>query len=59
MERAEYQNALETLRKQADICQNHLSVFKIEDRSDQENKHRPQMESKLTQSTPQHVIKST
>ena len=59
MERAEYQNALETLRKQADICQNHLSVFKIEDRSDQENKHRPQMESKPTQSTPQHVIKST
>jgi len=59
MERAEYQNALETLRKQADICQNHLSVFKIEDRSDQENKHRSQMESKLTQSTPQHVIKST
>ena len=30
MERAEYQNALETLRKQADICNKHLSIFKIE-----------------------------
>jgi methyl-accepting chemotaxis protein len=40
MERAEYQNALEALRKQADICQNHLSVFKIDSKSDRESEHR-------------------
>ena len=34
VERAEYQNAIETLKKQAEICQNHLSVFKIEGNSD-------------------------
>jgi len=34
IERAEYQNAIETLRKQADICHEHLSVFKIEGNSD-------------------------
>ena len=40
MERAEYQNTLEVLKKQVDICQNHLSVFKIESKSDRESKHR-------------------
>lgn len=40
MERVEYQNTLETLRKQADICQNHLSVFKIDGKSDREHEHR-------------------
>jgi methyl-accepting chemotaxis protein len=59
MERGEYQNALETLKKQVDICHNHLSIFKLDSISDRENKHRPDMESKLTQSTPQHVIKPT
>jgi len=33
-ERAEYQNALETMRKQAEICQNHLSVFKVDAKDD-------------------------
>jgi methyl-accepting chemotaxis protein len=40
---AEYQNALNTIKKQADICHKHLSVFKIEGMSDQENKHRSDM----------------
>jgi len=39
MERAEYQNALETIRKQAEICQNHLSVFKIDGKDDRESEH--------------------
>ena len=39
----EYQNALETLKKQADIYHKHLSVFKIDDISDRENKHRSDM----------------
>ena len=39
MERADYQNVLEAIRKQADICQNHLSVFKIDSKSDRENKY--------------------
>ena len=43
MERAEYQNALNTLKKQADIYHKHLSVFKIDDISDRENKHRSDM----------------
>ena len=43
MEPTEYQNALNTLKKQADICHKHLSVFKIEGMSDQENKHRSDM----------------
>jgi len=30
MERDDYQNALETIRKQAEICDNHLSVFKTD-----------------------------
>ena len=34
VEIAEYQSAIETLKKQADICQEHLSVFKIEGNSD-------------------------
>jgi methyl-accepting chemotaxis protein len=34
VERAEYQNAVETLKKQAHICQEHLSVFKIDGNSD-------------------------
>jgi len=34
VEQAEYQSAIETLKKQADICQEHLSVFKIEGNSD-------------------------
>ncbi len=59
MEQIEYQNALETLKKQIDICHKHLSIFKIDGISDRENKHRPDMESKLTQSAPQHVIKPT
>jgi len=40
MERAEYQNALETIRKRAEICRNHLSVFKIDDKNDRESEHR-------------------
>jgi methyl-accepting chemotaxis protein len=43
MEPTEYQNALNTLKKQADICHKHLSVFKIDDISDRENKHRSDM----------------
>jgi len=39
-ERAEYQNALDTMRKQAEICQNHLSVFKIDVKDDRESEHR-------------------
>jgi methyl-accepting chemotaxis protein len=39
-ERAEYQNVLETLKKQAEICQNHLSVFKIDGKGDREGKYR-------------------
>jgi methyl-accepting chemotaxis protein len=34
VERAKYQNAIETLRKQANICHEHLSVFKIDGNSD-------------------------
>ena len=34
MERDEYQKALETIRKQADICDNHLSIFKIDGKHD-------------------------
>ena len=45
MERAEYQNALNTLKKQVVICHNHLSIFKLDGISDRENKHRPDMES--------------
>ena len=30
MEHNDYQNAIETLKKQADICNKHLSVFKID-----------------------------
>ena len=40
MERAEYQNTLEVLKKQVDICQNHLSVFKTEGKDDRESEHR-------------------
>jgi methyl-accepting chemotaxis protein len=40
MERAKYQNALETLRKQADICNKHLSVFKIDGKCYRESEHR-------------------
>jgi len=39
----ECQNALNTLKKQADICNKHLSIFKIDDISDRENKHRSDM----------------
>ncbi len=39
MERAEYQNVLETLRKKADILHKHLSIFKIDGMNDRENKH--------------------
>ena len=39
----EYQNALNTLKKQADIYHKHLSVFKIDDISDRENKRRSDM----------------
>ncbi|MGB2690287.1 MAG: methyl-accepting chemotaxis protein [Desulfobacterales bacterium] len=34
VDRAEYQNAIETLTKQAHICHEHLSVFKIDGNSD-------------------------
>ncbi len=37
MEKTEYQNTLETLKKQVDICQKHLSVFKIDGMNDQED----------------------
>jgi len=57
MEGGEYQNALETLKKQVDICHNHLSIFKLASISDREKKQRPDIESKLNQSAPQHVIK--
>lgn len=40
MERAEYQNCLETIRKQVDICHNHLSIFKIDSKGDRESEHR-------------------
>lgn len=40
MERAEYQNCLETIRKQVDICHNHLSIFKIDGKDDRESEHR-------------------
>jgi methyl-accepting chemotaxis protein len=40
MERAEYQNCLETIRKQVDICHNHLSIFKIDGKGDRESEHR-------------------
>jgi len=45
MERAEYQNALETLRKQADICNKHLSIFKIDGINDRESGHQTDMEN--------------
>jgi methyl-accepting chemotaxis protein len=41
MERAEYQIALETIRKQADTCHDHLSVFKIDGKGDREKEHGP------------------
>jgi hypothetical protein len=34
IENKEYHNILETLKKQADICNKHLSVFKIDDIND-------------------------
>jgi len=39
MERAEYQITLETIRKQADTCHDHLSVFKIDGKGDRESEH--------------------
>ena len=36
----EYQNLVEKLKKQADICNQHLSKFKIDDINDRENEHR-------------------
>lgn len=36
----EYQNLIEKLKKQADICDKHLSRFKIDDINDRENQHR-------------------
>jgi methyl-accepting chemotaxis protein len=39
MERAEYQKALETIRKQADIFHNHLSIFKIDGKHDRDSEH--------------------
>jgi len=38
IEQGDYQNTLETLKKQVDICHQHLSVFNIDGKSDQENK---------------------
>ena len=43
MERAEYQNALNTLKKQVDICHKHLSVFKIDGIGDREKDNRSDM----------------
>ncbi len=40
MEQVEYQNVLETLRKQVGICHKHLSVFKIEGIGDREKENR-------------------
>jgi len=40
MERADYRNVIETLRKQADICHKHLSMFKIDAKGDREGEHR-------------------
>ena len=37
MERAEYQNVLKGLKKQVDICNEHLSIFKIYGIDDQDN----------------------
>lgn len=39
----ECQNAFKDLKKQADICHKQLSVFKIEDKSDRENKPRSEI----------------
>jgi hypothetical protein len=39
MERAEYQKALETIRKQVDIFHNHLSIFKIEGKYDRDSEY--------------------
>jgi signal transduction histidine kinase len=36
----EYQNILETLKTRADICNKHLSIFKIDGINDRENQHR-------------------
>jgi len=36
----EYQNLIEKLKKQADICDKHLSSFKIDGINDRENQHR-------------------
>jgi methyl-accepting chemotaxis protein len=36
---AEYQSAIEKLKKQAEISQNHLSVFKIDGKDDREREH--------------------
>jgi methyl-accepting chemotaxis protein len=37
MELSEYRNVIEMLRKQADICNKHLSIFKIDSMNDREN----------------------
>jgi methyl-accepting chemotaxis protein len=39
MEQAEYQESLETIRKQAYICHNHLSIFKIDGKHDRDNEY--------------------
>lgn len=39
MERAEYQKALETIKKQADICHDHLSIFKLDGKHDRDSEH--------------------
>jgi signal transduction histidine kinase len=39
MERADYRNMLETLKKQADICHKHLSIFKIDGKGDREGEY--------------------
>lgn len=40
MAQGEYQSVLEKLKKQADICNKHLSMFKIDDIHGRENEHR-------------------
>jgi len=39
MAQAEYQKALETIKKQVDICHNHLSIFKIEGKYDRDSEY--------------------
>lgn len=59
MELSEYKNALETLRKQADICQNHLSIFKIDGKHNRESGHQADIENSIFQKTGSEVNLNT